>query len=113
MNDQPNDPKKPANLLWRCDALTNWVRATILVVWCGWFFLVLLPITVSVAAAQMKAQQSHPHGEDDHTYYNLVGDVVKAAWLWTGVCVVLPAIVLLIVIWLQLRRLRKRIAQEM
>jgi ABC-type Fe3+ transport system permease subunit len=111
MSDQPGDRKKADDTVRRCDVLIRWAWAAIFGVWIGWFFLVLWPITVVVAAAQMKAQRSHSHGDEDQTYSTLTSDIVMAAWQWTGVCIVLPTISLLVVIMLQLRRLRKRIAQ--
>jgi len=113
MSDQPSEQKKSADPTRNCNALINWVWVTILVIWIGWGFLLPLALTFGAGAAENKAQQSHPHDDMDNTYYDLTADVVRTALASAGACIVLPTTLLLIVIWLQLRRLRKRIAQDL
>lgn len=112
MSNQPNEQKKPDDPIRRCDVLIGWVWTTILVIWVGWGFLVPLVLMVAAANAGIQARQSHDFGGEDHTYHNLTTAVVNAALKSTGACIALPATLLLVVIWLQLRRLRKRIAQD-
>lgn len=111
MTGQPDAPYKSDDPIRRCDVLIRWVWATFLVIFFGWGFFVPLVLTVAAGGARIEAHRSHPHDDADHTYSTLIATLVNSAWYSTGVLVVLPAILLLVVIWLQLRRLRKRLAQ--
>jgi hypothetical protein len=110
MSDQPSDPKPPDDPVRRCDVLIGWVLVSVYVIWGGWISA-LAGLTVVAANAGLKVRESHPLDPGDHTSSNLTTAVAQAALQSTGFCLALPATLLLIVIWLQLRRLRKRLTQ--